>query len=114
MRALLLLLWPAALSSTQPFPLPIDLGRPVELGYGVQRTMHLLSSSTPEQRDTVRLLFYGQSITEQGWWRTVVDDLRQRFPHAHLIASTTPSVASTRAFCSRPRKAISSPFIPTL
>jgi hypothetical protein len=54
-------------------------------GSGLRRTMHLLSSSTPERRNTVRVLFYGQSITRQAWWLEVEDYLRQRFPDANLI-----------------------------
>jgi hypothetical protein len=54
-------------------------------GKNIQRTMRLLATSTPEQRNTVRILFYGQSITEQKWVRLVETDLRQRFPHANLI-----------------------------
>ena len=58
---------------------------PGRLGAGVQRTMTLLATSTAERRNTVRILFYGQSITEQEWWRYVADDLRARFPWANLI-----------------------------
>ena len=47
--------------------------------------MTLLATSTQERRNTVRILFYGQSITEQEWWKHVVDDLRSRFPSANLI-----------------------------
>src|SRR4051812_21168317 len=54
-------------------------------GRNIQRTMRLLATSTAEKRNTVRILFYGQSITEQKWAKMVEDDLRQRFPHANLI-----------------------------
>jgi hypothetical protein len=54
-------------------------------GARLQRTMSLLAASTPERRHTVRVLFYGQSITEQKWWKDVADDLRARFPHADLV-----------------------------
>ncbi len=47
--------------------------------------MRLLATSTAEQRNTVRILFYGQSITEQKWAKLVEEDLRRRFPHANLI-----------------------------
>jgi hypothetical protein len=53
-------------------------------GAGVQRTMALLATSTPQQRNRVRVLFYGQSITEQDWWKQVAEDLRRRFPNADL------------------------------
>jgi hypothetical protein len=54
------------------------------LGVGCQRTMTLLATSTPQKRNKVRILFYGQSITVQAWSKTVADDLRARFPHAEL------------------------------
>ena len=47
--------------------------------------MRLLTTSAPEKRNTVRILFYGQSITEQGWWKIVSEDLKKRFPHADLV-----------------------------
>lgn len=64
---------------------PADVGNPAQLGRGIQRTMTLLATSTPSHHNSVRLLFYGQSITEQDWWKEVVADLRARFPHADLI-----------------------------
>lgn len=50
----------------------------------IQRTMRLLATSTPRQRNRVRVLFYGQSITQSGWSRTVARELQRRFPHADL------------------------------
>jgi len=32
-------------------------------GKNIQRTMRMLATSTAEKRNTVRILFYGQSIT---------------------------------------------------
>jgi hypothetical protein len=46
--------------------------------------MRLLATSTAEHRNRVRVLFYGQSITEQDWWKQVASDLRARFPHADI------------------------------
>jgi hypothetical protein len=43
----------------------------------IQRTMALLAGGHP-----ARILFYGQSITEQQWTAIVSDDLRRRFPNA--------------------------------
>ena len=54
-------------------------------GKNIQRTMRLLATSTAERRNTVRILFYGQSITEQNWAKLVEEDLRRRFPHANLV-----------------------------
>lgn len=69
----------------QPFPQPAPQDVST-FGAGVQRTMALLASSTPQQRNTVKVLFYGQSITKQDWWKLVAADLRKRFPYANIIA----------------------------
>ncbi|HWB06898.1 MAG TPA: hypothetical protein VG796_27990 [Verrucomicrobiales bacterium] len=53
-------------------------------GAALQRTMSLLSTSAVEKKNTVRILFYGQSITEQSWWKLVYRDLEKRFPLAVL------------------------------
>ncbi|MEY4485317.1 MAG: hypothetical protein RL693_2769 [Verrucomicrobiota bacterium] len=68
-----------------PFPPPQHLGEVSTYGRNIQRTMRLLATSTPEHRNTVRILFYGQSITEQNWSKLVIEDLRSRFPNANLI-----------------------------
>ncbi len=67
------------------FPPPKSLGDTASYGRNLQRTMRLLADSTAEKPNTVRVLFYGQSITEQKWTKLVEDDLRRRFPHANLI-----------------------------
>ncbi|MGV3613735.1 MAG: SGNH/GDSL hydrolase family protein [Fimbriimonas sp.] len=55
------------------------------LDAGIQRTMHLLATSTATRRNTVRILFYGQSITgNQPWPGMVIDDLKRRYPHADI------------------------------
>ena len=51
---------------------------------GIQRTMTLLATSSPQQRNRVRILFYGQSVTLNPWWKTVADYLRTSFPDADL------------------------------
>jgi len=55
-----------------------------ELGKNIPRTMKMLATSTQENRIPVRILFYGQSITVQRWWRAVAHDLKTRFPNADL------------------------------
>ena len=67
------------------FIAPKNVGDPKTLGVGIQRSMTLMATSTPEHKNTVRVLFYGQSITEQNWSKLVADDLRKRFPNANLI-----------------------------
>jgi hypothetical protein len=68
-------------SKFPPLLPPLD---PARLGTGVQRTMKLLATSTPQHRNKVRILVYGQSISEQDWWKQVAADLRKRFPNADL------------------------------
>jgi hypothetical protein len=53
----------------------------------LRRSLTLLNESTPENRRTVRVLFYGQSITEQAWWQGVAQYLRATYPNANLIIS---------------------------
>jgi hypothetical protein len=72
-------------SLAQAFPPPKNLGDTNSYGYGIQRAMRLMAASTPEKRNTVKVLFYGQSITEQRWSNLVADDLKRRFPNANLI-----------------------------
>ncbi len=83
--SLLTVLSLAASAVAAEFPAPKSLGATQEYGRNLQRTMKLLADSTPEKRNTVRVLFYGQSITEQNWSKIVADDLRARFPHADLV-----------------------------
>lgn len=46
----------------------------------VQRTMKRLVESTAEKPATVRMLFYGQSIVEQGWSEELTQILQKRYP----------------------------------
>ena len=73
------------LASAADFSPPKSLGDTANYGRNLQRTMRLLAESTPERRNTVRILFYGQSITEQKWAKLVEEDLRRRFPNANLV-----------------------------
>ena len=68
------------------FP-PLSNPGPAETyGKNIQRTMKLLATSTKEKPNTVKILFYGQSITEQKWTDRVLDHLKKRFPYANIIA----------------------------
>lgn len=55
-----------------------------QLGKNIQRTMTLLATSTPEHRNKVRILFYGQSVTAGPWSYALADDLRKQYPNADL------------------------------
>lgn len=55
-----------------------------ELGSKIQRAMTLMATSTPTQRNRVKVLFYGQSISRGPWSNEVGDYLRARYPNADL------------------------------
>ncbi len=54
-------------------------------GTGIERVMTRMAGCSAGNPDPIRILFYGQSITKQAWWREVAADLRQRFPACRLI-----------------------------
>ncbi len=70
--------------AAEAFPPLKSRGDTASRGAALQRTMSLLESSAVEKKNTVRVLFYGQSITEQSWWQEVKADLVNRYPLAKL------------------------------
>ena len=46
----------------------------------VQRSLHKMASSTAGRPAHVRVLFYGQSIVEQGWCTNIIATLQRRYP----------------------------------
>ncbi len=71
-------------SFAQPFaePRAEDVS---DFGKNISRTMHLLETSTAAKKNTVKILVYGQSISEQKWWLDVKDNLKSRNPTANII-----------------------------
>lgn len=103
----------AAADPTYP-PLPETTADAADLGRSIQRTMTLLATSTPEKRNKVRILFYGQSITEQDWWKQVVADLKRRFPHADIDARNKAIGGFASQLLVRPAEHDLYPFYPDL
>jgi hypothetical protein len=68
----------------ESFNLPPPPSNLSELGAKIQRTMTLLATSTPQKRNRVRILFYGQSVTAGAWSKAVADNLRKAYPRADL------------------------------
>ena len=100
---------PAAAAADQSF-----LQTPsIPFGSRIQRTMHLLASSTPEHKHRVRILFYGQSITN-GWTDMVRKDLRTRFPNADIVCENRAIGGFTAAWLSETAEADLYPFYPDL
>ena len=54
-------------------------------GQYTSRTMSLLSQSTGKKKNTVKILVYGQSISEQKLWLEVKRDVISSFPNANVI-----------------------------
>ena len=53
----------------------------------ISRTMERLERSTAEQPETVRVLFYGQSIVAQGWGiKYLIPELQKRYPTVKFVA----------------------------
>jgi hypothetical protein len=81
-------------------------------GTHIQRTMDLLASSSPEKRNRVRILFYGQSIVQGMHCREMINVLRTRFPWAIIDFEnraiggfTAPSLVRTAVHDLYPRDA---------
>ena len=51
----------------------------------VQRSLRKMASSTAERPACVRVLFYGQSLVEQGWCTNILATLRKRYPTVDFI-----------------------------
>ena len=94
-------------------PLP-PVPDPSQLGLGVQRAMTLLATSTPQRRNHVRVLFYGQSITEQEWSKQVAQGLRKRFPDADLEIENRAIGGFAAQLLIRPAEHDLYPFYPDL
>ncbi len=97
-----------------PAPAPLKGKEAAQLGVNIQRTMTLLATSTPAHRNKVRILFYGQSITEQEWSKQVADDLRKRFPNADLEIENKAIGGFASQLLIRPAEHDLYPFYPDL
>ena len=71
---------PVAAAPPGAFPPPKSLGPVEKFGANLQRSMTLMATSTGLKRNTVRILFYGQSITDSDWTRIVSERLRRQYP----------------------------------
>jgi len=65
-----------------PFFVSPGLTETTQLGRYTSRTLHLLNGSTPQKKNTVKILVYGQSISEQKWWLEVKRYVETKYPDA--------------------------------
>jgi hypothetical protein len=75
------------------FPVP-DVKDTMQFRNGIARTAWLLTSATKVKPNKVRILVYGQSISEQAWWKEVKAFVEKNFPLQELSSSTRQSAAS--------------------
>ncbi|OGV55978.1 MAG: hypothetical protein A2017_07885 [Lentisphaerae bacterium GWF2_44_16] len=73
-------------------------------GSRMQRTMTLLKTSNKKLRQTVKILFYGQSIIAGMDWKKLIVELQRRYPDANIVAEnraiggfTAPKLIRTAA-----------------
>lgn len=92
----------------------IGTGDATQRGKYIQRTMRLLAESTPQKKNTVRILFYGQSITAQNWTKLVTEDLKKRFPNANIISENRALSGYASQLLSRTAETDLYPFQPDL
>ena len=76
----------SALAEKPAYPKPTPPKDASSYGKHIQRSMTLMSASTPKKRSTVRILHYGQSIVGQRWSTFVDADLRRRFPNTEFVS----------------------------
>lgn len=89
-----------------------EAGRP-SAGF-IQRTMKALEESTFDDPAHVRVLFYGQSIVEQGWHTHVISELSKRYPSARLEVANRAIGGFTSPELSQTAKSDLYPFYPDL
>lgn len=83
--AFICLLWQLPIRAAVSYPAPPPWQPDPDQREHLRRSLTLLSTSTPDDRNTVRILFYGQSITQQGWWKEVERYLRSTYTNANLV-----------------------------
>ena len=69
-----------------PLPAPPDTSA---YGERIQRSMALMATSAPAKRNTVRILYYGQSIVGQRWSEQVDVYLRETYPHHRMTGPSS-------------------------
>ena len=72
-------------TANMPFFVSPVLDDTATLGRYTSPTIHLLQESTPQDRKTVKIAVYGQSISEQEWWLSVKQHVERTFPDADII-----------------------------
>ena len=80
---LLSLAWAAGAPAQARPPVPVDPVHPTATRH-LSRTAHLLLSGTPAAPQQIRILVYGQSISQQDWWKMVREHLERTYPNTRI------------------------------
>jgi hypothetical protein len=112
--ALVCMSLPATAGPAAPFPAPKTLGTVDKYGANIQRSMALMASSTGLSRNTVRVLFYGQSITAAAWTRLVAERMRRTYPLVDFIFENRAIAAFSSELLEKTAEADLYPFYPDL
>ena len=75
----------SALGITNNYPSPSPWQPEPNQREHLRRSLTLLGSSTPTNHHTVRVLIYGQSISQQAWWKEIENYLQTIYPNANVI-----------------------------
>jgi hypothetical protein len=108
------LLWNGRLCAVDSYPAPSPWQPNPGQREHLRRSLALLNTSTPTDRKTVRVLFYGQSITQQAWWKEVERYLRTTYTNANLIIENRAIGGHASQLLVKTAKADLYPFQPDL
>lgn len=101
-------------SQAEAFQAPKSLADPVVTGACLPRTFQLLRTSTAEKPNTIRILFYGQSITEQSWTKEVIANLKTKFAAANIVSENRSIGGHSSQILVKTAEADLYPFYPDL
>lgn len=93
---------------------PKSLGSVETYGANLQRSMSLIAGSSGLKRNTVRILFYGQSITAADWTRLVAERLRRQYPLTNFVIENRALPGFHSGLLSKTAEADLYPFYPDL
>lgn len=77
-----------AVSTVAQYP-AVSFRNTASYGANIPRTMHLINSSTAENRNTVRIQVYGQSHSKQEWSQWLGIWLRETWPDVDFVFKNT-------------------------
>ena len=83
-------------------------------GANIQRSMSLMANSTGLKRNTVRVLYYGQSHAESDWTRIIGERLRRQYPLVNFVIENRAIGGNSAQLLVKNAEADLYPFYPDL